>query len=80
MKRFTSLITCGALLLSSAAYAEDPATPTQVGKAAEEGSKSSRNWGQYAVAGIAIAVAVVALVLVAKHKGTNSSSSSSTSH
>lgn len=79
MKKLTSLITCAALLSSTALQADD-APPAQVGKAAEEGSKSGRNWGQYAIAGVAIAVAVVALVLVAKSKGTSSSSGSSSSH
>jgi len=93
MKKLTALITCTAFLCTSTLRAEDapadvslavtesqsaiPQDRTQVGEAAEEGSKSGRNWAQYAIAGVAIAVAIVALVLVAKNKGTSTSSSSS---
>lgn len=75
MKRFTSLITCIAFLSTSALHAEEvpqqEEMSKQVGKAAEEGSSSGRNWSQYVIAGIAIAVAIVAIVLVSKDKGSS---------
>lgn len=75
MKKLTALITCTAFLCTSALRAEDPPAdaPKQVGEAAEEGSKSGRNWVQYTIAGVAIAVAIIALVLVSKNKGASSS-------
>ena len=75
MKKLTALVTCTAFLCTSALRAEDAPVdvPKQVGEAADEGSKSGRNWTQYAIAGVAIAVAIVALVLVAKNKGASAS-------
>lgn len=75
MKKLTALITCTAFLCTSALRADDPSMdmPKQVGEAADEGSKSGRNWTQYAIAGAAIAVAIVALVLVSKNKGSSAS-------
>jgi len=75
MRKFTTLITCGAFLFGSILHAEDR-PPVQVGKAAEEGSRSGKNWGEYVIAGVAIAVAIVAIVLVAKQKGSSSHSHS----
>ncbi len=81
MKKFMTLITCAAFVLSPALQGADANSPRQVGKAAEDGKNAAgkRTWVAFAVAAVVVGVAAATLAIIAKDKKVHGSGSSSSS-
>ena len=83
MKKWIGIITCFIVTLTSLradiiaepapaqeeSSEEEHVEKKQVGKAADDGSKSGSGAGKYITAAAAVAVGIAALVLVSRHHG-----------